>query len=68
MLKSYKSVNNKNEIHNDPNVSSIANVDLGLSNYGYLRLYRKMAKLLKQKKYFDSKMANTEEDKVSERR
>jgi len=38
---------------------NVAAVNLGLNNYGYLKHYQRMAKLLKQKKYYDSKVRSS---------
>lgn len=46
----------------DLNKVNLSAVNLGLNNYGYLQHYKKMAKLLKQKKYYDSKVRSSESE------
>lgn len=41
-------------------MANVANINLGLNDYGYLKYYQKMAKLLKKKKYLDAKFKLTE--------
>eukprot|EP00351_Strombidinopsis_sp_SopsisLIS2011_P004374 CAMPEP_0116877742 /NCGR_PEP_ID=MMETSP0463-20121206/9493_1 /TAXON_ID=181622 /ORGANISM="Strombidinopsis sp, Strain SopsisLIS2011" /LENGTH=43 /DNA_ID= /DNA_START= /DNA_END= /DNA_ORIENTATION= len=43
-------------------MSNVANVNLGLNDYGYLKHYQKMAKMLKKKKFLDAKFKLTESE------